>query len=104
MVATGFSYEASTRALQAQTVAHVLPRVRDIRRFGSAAIDLAWTACGRFDAYYERGLQQWDLAAGAYICRCAGLEVRELTATEQPAGLLVAPSGLVEGLQALVDH
>jgi myo-inositol-1(or 4)-monophosphatase len=102
MVATGFSYDAATRALQAQTVARVLPRVRDIRRFGSAAIDLAWTACGRYDAYYERGLQAWDLAAGACICRGAGLELRELAATEQPAGLLVAPGALVEGLQALV--
>ena len=102
MVATGFSYDAATRALQAQTVARLLPRVRDIRRFGSAAIDLAWTACGRYDAYYERGLEAWDLAAGAHICRCAGLEVRELAATEQPAGLLVAPEGLFEDLQALI--
>jgi myo-inositol-1(or 4)-monophosphatase len=102
MVATGFSYDATTRALQAETVARVLPRVRDIRRFGSAAIDLAWTACGRYDAYYERGLQPWDLAAGAFICRCAGLDVRELAATEQPAGLLVAPEGLIEGLQTLI--
>jgi myo-inositol-1(or 4)-monophosphatase len=102
MVATGFSYDARIRALQAQTVARVLPRVRDIRRFGSAAIDLAWTACGRYDAYYERGLQQWDLAAGACICRRAGLEVRELAAGEQPAGLVVAPAGLIEDLEALV--
>ena len=80
----------------------MLPRVRDIRRFGSAALDLAWTACGRYDAYYERGLQPWDLAAGALLCACAGLEVRELAAGELPAGLLVAPEGLAEGLQALV--
>jgi myo-inositol-1(or 4)-monophosphatase len=102
MIATGFSYDARIRALQAQTVAKVLPRVRDIRRFGSAAIDLGWTACGRYDAYYERGLQPWDLAAGAYICRCAGLEVRELPAGEQPAGLLVAPAALVADLRALI--
>ena len=102
MVATGFSYDAATRALQAQTVARLIPRVRDIRRFGSAAIDLAWTACGRYDAYYERGLQPWDLAAGACICRCAGLEVHELAPTELPPGLLVAPEGLFEGLQTLI--
>jgi myo-inositol-1(or 4)-monophosphatase len=102
MVATGFAYDAGIRALQAQTVARLLPCVRDIRRFGSAALDLAWTACGRFDAYYERGLQPWDLAAGAFVCRCAGLEVRELAAGEQPAGLVVAPGELVEDLHALL--
>jgi myo-inositol-1(or 4)-monophosphatase len=57
LVATGFSYDAAVRALQGQTVAKVLPRVRDIRRAGAAAIDLAWCACGRFDAYYERGVR-----------------------------------------------
>jgi myo-inositol-1(or 4)-monophosphatase len=52
MVATGFAYDANVRHAQAQVFERLAPRVRDIRRFGSAALDLAWTAAGRFDAYY----------------------------------------------------
>src|SRR5205823_6489860 len=60
MVATGFSYDAGVRARQAAVLTRLLPRVRDIRRVGAAALDLAWCACGRFDAYYERGVHRWD--------------------------------------------
>ena len=63
------------RRAQAAVAARLLPEVRDLRRFGAAAIDLAWTACGRLDAYYEHGLNAWDLAAGGLICERAGLEV-----------------------------
>jgi len=81
----------------------VLPRVRDLRRMGSAALDLAWTACGRYDAYYERGLKPWDLAAGALLCACAGLDLRPLPETgDLPSGLLVAPVPLADALHALV--
>ena len=83
MVATGFAYDAAVRARQADVLTRVLPRVRDIRRLGSAALDLAWTACGRCDAYYERGLNPWDLAAGALVCARAGLEVRTLAETRR---------------------
>jgi myo-inositol-1(or 4)-monophosphatase len=103
MVATGFGYDAAVRARQAAVVSNVLPRARDIRRVGAAALDLAWCACGRFDAYYERGVKPWDVAAGALICQQAGLEVRELVATEEDeAGLVVAPAGIVEELFRLV--
>jgi myo-inositol-1(or 4)-monophosphatase len=103
LVATGFAYDAAVRGAQAQVAARVLPRVRDLRRLGSAALDLAWTACGRYDAFYERGLNPWDAAAGALICRRAGLEVRPLSPTESlPDGLLVAPSALVEPLAEFV--
>ena len=102
LVATGFAYGSDVRARQAETVARVLPQVRDIRRLGSAALDLAWTACGRVDAYYERGLQPWDLAAGALLCRAAGLDVRELPAGDQPSGMLAAPPPLAVELEALV--
>jgi myo-inositol-1(or 4)-monophosphatase len=68
LLATGFGYRAERRAWQAQVLGHVLPRVRDIRRFGSAALDLCWVAGGRIDAYYEAGLNPWDLAAGVLIC------------------------------------
>lgn len=103
MVATGFAYDSATRARQAAVVSRVLPRARDIRRFGSAALDLAWCACGRWDAYYERGVHAWDVAAGALIAARAGLEVRDIpSAGEDPAGLLVAPSGIVQELFELV--
>jgi myo-inositol-1(or 4)-monophosphatase len=103
LVATGFAYDAGVRAAQAEVAARVLPRVRDLRRMGSAALDLAWTACGRYDAYYERGLKRWDLAAGALLCACAGLSVRSLApAGELPDGLLAAPAALAETLHGLV--
>jgi myo-inositol-1(or 4)-monophosphatase len=103
LVATGFSYEADLRARQSAVLSRLLPKVRDIRRVGAAALDLAWCACGRFDAYYERGLHRWDFLAGALIARRAGLEVRELEeAGEDPAGLLVAPPALIDELYALI--
>jgi myo-inositol-1(or 4)-monophosphatase len=103
MVATGFGYDADLRARQGAVVARVLPRVRDIRRAGAAALDLAWCACGRYDGYYERGLHAWDLAAGALIATRAGLELRELPAMgEDPAGVVAAPGALIDELYRLV--
>ncbi len=99
LVGTGFGYDAEVRRAQAAVVARLLPDVRDIRRFGSAAVDLAWTACGRLDAYYEHGLNAWDLAAGRLICERAGLEVRELPPVGPSApGVLVAPPALAAAL------
>ncbi|MGX1971647.1 inositol monophosphatase family protein [Streptomyces kronopolitis] len=72
LLGTGFAYLAERRAAQAEVLRTLLPQVRDIRRGGSAAIDLCDVACGRLDAYYERGLNPWDLAAGALIAREAG--------------------------------
>jgi myo-inositol-1(or 4)-monophosphatase len=103
LVATGFAYDAAVRARQAAIAARLLPRVRDVRRGGSAALDLAWTALGRCDAYFERGVKAWDVAAGALACARAGLELHELPAREgEPAGLLVAPPALAGELLALV--
>jgi myo-inositol-1(or 4)-monophosphatase len=103
LVGTGFAYEASVRSRQAAAASRVLPAVRDLRRLGSAALDLAYTACGRYDAFYERGLKAWDAAAGALLCTRAGLEVRELAPADGlPGGLLVAPPGLADGLMTLV--
>ena len=77
--------------------------MRDIRRIGSAALDLAWTAAGRFDAYYERGVQHWDVSAGLLLCERAGLEVRTLEARgDLPPGVLVAPAALAAQLAAIV--
>jgi myo-inositol-1(or 4)-monophosphatase len=104
LFATGFGYEAEVRAIQGAAIARVLPQVRDIRRLGSAALDLAWTAAGRYDVFYERGLKAWDLAAGALLCQQAGLEVVRLAAAPPlPAGVLVAPAALVEPVLALLD-
>jgi len=104
MVATGFGYERDVRAAQAEVVARLLPEVRDIRRMGSAALDLAWTAAGRFDAYYEYGLNAWDWAAGSMLCAAVGLEVRHLAPLPGTgAGLLVAPPALIDRLAALVS-
>jgi myo-inositol-1(or 4)-monophosphatase len=78
LVSTGFSYKAERRAEQAAVLVHLLPAVRDIRRFGSAALDLCWVAAGRLDAFYESGLNAWDWAAGSVICQEAGGEVTML--------------------------
>lgn len=72
LVGTGFGYESDRRAAQAQVLVHVLPRVRDIRRIGSAALDLCMVADGTLDLVYERGLNPWDMAAGALIVEEAG--------------------------------
>jgi fructose-1,6-bisphosphatase/inositol monophosphatase family enzyme len=72
LVATGFSYEPTRRAAQADVIRALLPRARDIRRAGAAALDLAWLAAGRLDAYFERGLQHWDWAAGRLLVEEAG--------------------------------
>jgi len=103
MLATGFAYDADVRAAQARVLARVLPRVRDVRRFGSAALDLTWTAAGRYDGYFERTVKQWDIAAGALICERAGLRVLELPVHEQlPWGILVTRPALAEPLLELV--
>ncbi|MFE5291316.1 inositol monophosphatase family protein [Isoptericola sp. NPDC056618] len=72
LVGTGFGYAPERRARQAEVLVDVLPRVRDIRRIGSAAIDLCLLAEGALDLYYERGLNPWDLAAGALVAAEAG--------------------------------
>lgn len=103
LVGTGFAYDAAVRELQAEVVARLLPQVRDVRRMGSAALDLAWTAAGRFDAFYERGVQLWDIAAGTVLCEAAGLQVRPIEpAGAAPGGIVVAPAGLLEALAEIV--
>lgn len=103
MIATGLAYDATVRRAQARVLERLVPRVRDIRRFGSAALDLTWTAAGRYDAYFERSVKQWDVAAGTLICERAGLEVLELPVHEHlPWGVLAAPSALARPLLELV--
>ena len=97
LIATGFAYEPEVRRVQAATVAALLPRARDVRRMGSAALDLAWLAAGRYDAYYERGGQTWDWMAGTLLCERAGLVVRDLPDRQ---GL---PHGICAGHPELLD-
>ncbi|SIO09287.1 inositol monophosphatase family protein [Agromyces cerinus] len=75
LVGTGFSYSAEARRAQAEVLLELLPLARDIRRMGSGALDLCSVAAGRLDAYYERGLNPWDHAAGALIAQEAGARV-----------------------------
>lgn len=103
LVATGFSYLPEERAVAAERLTRILPRVRDIRRAGSAALDLAWTAAARFDAYYEVPSHHWDRAAGELLVREAG----GITSPLEPIGpsgpgLVAAGSGLHDALRALV--
>jgi myo-inositol-1(or 4)-monophosphatase len=85
-------------------VARLLPRVRDIRRVGAAALDLAWNACGRVDAFYERGLNLWDIAAGTLIASRSGLAVREFPASgDDRWGVMTAPPVLADALYELID-
>ncbi|HEX2015094.1 MAG TPA: inositol monophosphatase family protein [Solirubrobacteraceae bacterium] len=103
MVATGFAYEAEVRVAQAEIFARLIGVVRDVRRFGSAALDLCWTAASRYDAYFERSVRPWDVAAGALVCRRAGLQVTELAARPPlPLGILAAPERLTDQLVPLV--
>jgi myo-inositol-1(or 4)-monophosphatase len=99
LVATGFSYLPERRASQARVVSHLLPRVRDIRRFGAAALDLCWVAAGRVSAFYELGLQPWDLAAGVLIAQEAGAEATTLA----DGTTVVATPGLLGPLGALIE-
>jgi myo-inositol-1(or 4)-monophosphatase len=78
LVATGFGYDPAVRAGQAELLRRVLPRVRDVRRAGAAALDLCHVAAGRLDGYYERGVKPWDWAAGALIVSEAGGRVLPL--------------------------
>ncbi|ROS30870.1 inositol monophosphatase family protein [Cellulomonas sp. PhB150] len=90
LVGTGFGYREERRRSQGRVVAAVLPRVRDIRRIGSAALDLCAVASGSLDLYYERGLSPWDLAAGELIAREAGAQVSGLRGLRPGTEMTVA--------------
>jgi myo-inositol-1(or 4)-monophosphatase len=102
LVGTGFHYSSAERARQAEVLVHVLPGVGDIRRAGAAAIDLAWVAAGRLDAFFERGVNIWDWAAGRLLVTEAGGVVRMLEATdERPEGISAGHSRLLDDLLVL---
>lgn len=105
LVATGFAYAAATRAVQGDVVARLLPRVRDIRRQGTASLDLCFVADGRYDAYFERTLSPWDHAAGALVAREAGARVTGLRGAAPSRDLVLAgePS-VAAALEAVLDE
>ncbi len=96
LVATGFGYTPEGRTAQAELLARLIGSIRDIRRMGAAAVDLCSVACGRVDAYYERGLNHWDLAAGSLIAAEAGATVDKL----EDGTVIAAPPELFEALRA----
>jgi len=72
LIGTGFAYDLGARVEQGRVIAALLPQIRDLRRMGSAAVDLCYVAMGAFDGYFELGLKEWDWAAGALIAQEAG--------------------------------
>lgn len=103
LVGTGFSYSAERRTLQARRLAELLPAVRDIRRLGSAAIDLCLVACGRLDAYFEEHLNSWDLAAGVLIAAEAGARTSDFThGRAGPTATVAAAPGVHDALLELI--
>ena len=107
LLGTGFGYSMRRRVAQAALLARMLPVVRDVRRIGSAALDLCMVAAGRLDAFYEHGLQVWDCAAGAVIAAEAGARV-VLPERDLPvgaAGLVVAAApGIADELLAVLER
>lgn len=103
LLGTGFAYNAERRVWQAGIVQHLIGQVRDIRRMGSAELDLCSVACGRLDGYYERGLNPWDHAAGALIAQEAGARVEGLhgAAASSDFTLATAP-GLFDAIHELL--
>ncbi|MFD7703301.1 inositol monophosphatase family protein [Streptomyces caelestis] len=106
LVSTGFNYVTEVRTHQADVARRLIPLLRDIRRGGSAAIDLCDLAAGRLDGYYERGLHPWDLAAGDLIAREAGARTGGRPGDRPSWDLAVAATpGVFEPLQWLLeDH
>ena len=103
LVFTGFSYERDTRVTQAAAVHELLGRVRDVRRLGSAALDLCYLACGRADAYVEEGLHDWDLAAGGLIVEEAGGRLGQRPGASGKPCVVAAPAGGFDEFLAAVE-
>lgn len=102
LVATGFNYLPAIRTKQAEAMARLLPHIRDIRRIGSAALDLCALAEGNYDAYVEEGLKEWDLAAGGLIASESGLVLSGLDGEPNERLVMVAHPSIAEEYFALV--
>ena len=104
IIGTGFSYDSATRAAQAAVLSELLPHVADIRRCGSAALDLAAVASGRVDAFYEDDLAPWDWAAGTLLAAEAGAVVTELPGIGARSGVLAAAPRIAAALARVVGR
>jgi myo-inositol-1(or 4)-monophosphatase len=102
LLATGFSYSAELRRAQGPIIGTLLPVVRDVRCFGSAALQMCWVAAGRVDGYFERDTKMWDYSAAALIASEAGMSV-ELPCPENGGLSIAAPPALFPTLRGLVD-
>jgi myo-inositol-1(or 4)-monophosphatase len=102
LFATGFSYRSDLRAQQGLVVQRLLPVVRDIRCFGSAALQLCWVGCGRVNAYFERDTKIWDYSAGALIAAEAGACV-ELPCPENDSLVFAAARAVFDDVRSLLD-
>jgi len=102
VLATGFGYDAEMRIREVRTLTDLIARIADIRRSGSAAVDLCAVACGEVDAYFELHLAPWDTAAGAVVVEAAGAVFRQI---DQPDGerlTVASPAGLLGPLLGLL--
>jgi myo-inositol-1(or 4)-monophosphatase len=105
LVGTGFGYDSGRRQVQGEVLAALVPHVRDIRRGGSAAVELCSVAAGRLDGFYERGLNYWDYAAGGLIAREAGAVVGGLAGRAESTSMtLAAGSELYRQLEAFLTR
>ena len=98
VVSTGFGYDAAMRVREAETLGRLIDRIADIRRSGSAAMDLCAVACGEVDAYYELHLAPWDTAAGAVIVETAGAVFRQIDQPDGEVLTVAVPTRLLEPL------
>lgn len=100
LIGTGFSYDTARRREQGLVATALLPQIRDLRRMGAASLDLCGVAAGRLNGYYERGLQPWDMAAGALIATEAGALVTGLDGPASAESIVAAPPGVHGPLQS----
>jgi myo-inositol-1(or 4)-monophosphatase len=105
LIATGFNYSPDNRLIQAARIPKIIANIRDIRRLGSASLDLCFVAVGRYDAYYEEHLFPWDLAAGTLIAKESGCTIGSIDGGEvQPSAILASPPGVFTQIQDLIKN
>ena len=105
LIATGFNYSPDNRLIQAARIPKIIAKIRDIRRLGSASLDLCFVAVGRYDAYYEEHLFPWDLAAGTLIAKESGCIIGSIDGGDiQPSAILASPPGVFTQIQDLIRN
>jgi len=103
LVCTGFSYSAEQRTIQSQRIAKFIHKIRDIRRFGAASIDICFVACGRLDAYFEENLHEWDIAAAELIAIESGAKSGNFSGDKSsPKEILIACPKIFDQLSEFI--